>query len=541
MMAKKADDRYQTADEVAEELAHHTGTAAFDFTALPPLPGHYPSDIPDIPAMDATPAAPTGGFAFPMMDLGGVATPAPTYTPPAAPVHLPPAQVLATESGARSVARPPVARPVAASGSRAAPAPGQRSVRVVTVQSKPIAKRPADATPSGDVETPTRGRAADSTSGSSPARRTARRTPEKKPKGGFPVVAVAAAGVGGVALIVVLAVLVALTGRNDKPTATTVAAAPPPPPKVAKSPFRPIAELLPDDTAAVLVADPKVGWDQAQTHPDATTNSRRTADVLARWFKFDLRKFDRVTVAFDPNMSHAVAAGEGEALKGDPFRREADRPPLSEMETLPNGAVVFRNPLGPKVNPFNTDRRVRGVLLPNPPAYLIASGKSDLIDLAKSADTRKGPTGVDPALLRAATDATKSADTPLAFFAASGECQLPLKPVSKGKPEPLSAAGVELMTVTAAPAASGHLRLTVVLTGTDKNKLNHFLEHELTAMLEAVVGRELAKPLANPITEAVNEAKLTDLSGGRKQLTASFEWPWAAVLSAVDALMPDGR
>ncbi len=443
----------------------------------------------------------------------------------------------------------PVARPAAAPGAPAASTSGQRSVRVVTVQSKPIAKRPADATPSGDTQTPARGRGADTTaSGSSSsraspsARRTARRTPEKKAKGGFPVVAIAAAGVAGVALIVVLAVLVALSGQNTKPAATTAAVATrPTAPPVTKSPFRAVGELLPDGTAAVLVTDPRVGWDQALTHPDATAHSRRTTDLLARWFKFDLRKFDRVTVAFHPDMSRCVAAGEGEALKGDAFRKQLDNTPTAEIETLPNGAVVVRNALGPKANPFNAERRVRGVLLPNSPAYLIGTHNTDLTDLARTAPAHKGPTGVDPDLLRVTTDATKSADTPLAFFAASGRCELPLKPLALGKPEPLSALGIDLLTVTAAPAASGQLRLTVVLTGTDARNLNRFLEKELTGMLEALVGRELAKPLANPITAAALGAMPTDLGGGRKQLTASFEWPWVAVLPAVDKLMPTER
>ncbi len=535
MMAKKADDRYQTADEVSEELAHYTGDAAFDFSALPPLPGLELADIPVISADDA--AVPKSGFGFPTMDLGGAATPAPAVSPPAAAVQLPTAPVLATESGARSVARP-VVRSTA--GSSSAQSSGQRSVRVLTVQSKPIAKRPADATPSGPMESPTRGRSSDTPPSGSTPRRTARRTPDKKPKGGFPVVAVAAAGVAGVALIVVLAVLVAMAGRNDKPTTpTTPATTAPPPPKVAKSPFRPVSDLLPDDTAAVLVADPKVGWEQTQTHPDATTNSRRVADLMARWSKFDLRKFDRVTVAFHPDMSRCVAAGEGEVLTGDAFRKDLDRLQVAETETLPNGAVVVRNGRDPKANPFNAERRVRGALLPNPPAYLIGSDKGDVTDLAKTANARKGPTGVDPALLAAVTDATKTADTPLAFFAASGRCQLPLK--RGGTPEPLSAAGVDLMTVTAVAAEGGKVRLTVVLTGPNAGKLNRFLENDLTGMLDVLAGREMARPLANPITEAAQAAKPADLGGGRKQLTASFEWPWAAVLPVVDKLMPTER
>lgn len=542
MMSKKPTERFQTAAEVAAELAQYTGELAFDFSALPSIPG-----LDDIPSLDAAAPAPKSGTAFPAFDLsGGAATPAPVFTPaaavvpPAGPVPLPAAPVLASESGARSLPRPLV-RPVApVVASPASPPTGQRSVRVVAVQSKPIAKRPADATPSGDLDTPSRTRRAESTE-SEPTSRRARRPAAKKPKGGFPVVAVAVAGVAGVALIVVLAVIISLAGKNDKPTATT---APPPttpattPKPEVKSPFRPVADLLPDDTTAVLVGDPKRVWELALADADSAQNTRRTTDLLARWFRFDVKKFDRVTVCFHADMSRCVAAGEGDVLKGDGFRKELDRMPLVETESGPNGVVLVKNKPAVKENPFNSSRRVRGALLPAPAAYLIGSDKTDLAEVYKNASTRKGPTGVDLSLMAAVTDATKG-EPPLLYFAASGGCRLPLK--LKGTAEPLSSAGVDLLTLSVANADGGQARLTLTLVGSDTRKLEKFLEHELPGMLEAVAGQQLAKPLANPVAEAVQSAQRADAVNGRKQLTATFTWPWAAVPPVVEKLMPGER
>lgn len=538
MMAKRPDERFQTADEVARELALYTGDAKIDVNSLPALAGELDS-IPSLQALEATPAA-TSPLQFDFAPAASTPAPASATTPPSAPnaqtVPLPAAPVMASDSGLRSVARP-VVRPAAQqSGTQPAPQPSQRSVRILAVQAKPIAKPPADATPSGDVETPTRSRRAEASESNPSGRRPIRRPTPKKPKGGFPVVAVAAVGVASVALIVVLAVLIALSGKNDKPTPTT-SAPPPPPQQQARVTFRPVAELLPDDTAAVLVTDPKAFWENTQPEMDTAIATRRNADLLDRWFKFDPRKFDRVTVAFHAHMARCVAAGEGEVLKGEGFRKDLDGLRWTDAEAGPNGAVLVRTKRDPKAtNPFNTDRRVRAALLPGAAAYLIGSDKTDLADLYKNAGTRKGPSGIDQQLLAAVTEFTKTADTPLAFFAASGKCELPLKP--KSTPEPLSTAGIELFIVRVTNIDGQHARVTVQLLGPDGHKLNRFVEIELTAMLEAMIGRELAKPLATPITEACQTVQATDAPGGQKQLSVTFTWPWSAVHHAADKLLP---
>jgi serine/threonine protein kinase len=523
MMAKRPDDRYATAEEASRALAHYTG----DPTTAPPPDHDSVAGIPSLDALETLPAAPaSGGY---QIDFAPV-TPAPTTTPPAAnppahPVPLPAAPVMAGESGVRSVR---MVRPVAP------PPTGQRSVRVLVAQAKPIAKPPADATPSGDVDTPSRARRTDSGGAGSAARRPARRPPPKKAKGGFPVVAVAAVGVAVVALLVVLAVLIALAGKGEK-AAPTTAAPPPAPAPQAKSPFRPTAELLPDGTAAVLVADPKTYWATAEADHPFGSRVRRNTEFLTRGFGFDPRRFDRVTVAFQPDMSKCVAAGEGEVLAGDAFRKDLDRLQWADVEKGANGVLlVVRGKKDGKANPFNADRRVQGALLPTPAAYLIGSDEADLGKLSKSAATRT-PAGLDPPLADAVTAVTHSTDTPLVFFAASGGCRLPF---AKGATEPLSAHGVELLTLSGAAAADKRVRLTLAAVGPDARRLNRFVEMELPALLETLVGKELAKPLADPITEAVVAAVPADVVGGRKRLTVEFTWEWAAVHPVAEKLIP---
>lgn len=527
MMAKRPDERYQTADEVAEELARYTGDTPFDVDTLPHLPGLDLSTIP--PLEGVTPPAPRAAAG--VFDFGpSVPTPAPAAQPAPAAVPLPPAPAL--DSGVRSVVR--TVRAVSPPGG--GQASGQRSVRVLVAQARPIAKPPADVTPSAEVPAPsTRSRRADPSRSDPAGRRPGRKPPPKKAKGGFPLVAVAVAGVVGVALIVVFAVLIALSGKGgNQPTPTTAPAQAPPQP-VAKSPFRPTADLLPADTAAVLVADPKAYWALAQGDHGFGSRVRRNAEYLANFFKFDLRRFDRVVVAFQPNMTHCVAAGEGEHLKADAFRKELTSIPLTEAETAANGLVLVRA----KGNPFNPERRARAALLPAPVAYLIGTDASDVAAVAKAAGTRKWPPGMDSDLFSAADEAARSADPPLLFFAAGRACRLPLKPQTKEtKPEPLSAAGVDLLTLSGADADDKQVRLTLTLMGSDPKRLSRFVEVDLSLMLEAMLGKELAKPLADPLVEASQAAMPTDGPGGRKRLTVQFTWAWAAVHPAADKLIP---
>jgi serine/threonine-protein kinase len=508
MMAKKPDERYQTATEVSRELAAYTGDAAFNFTAAP--------------AFQAVDLSPTGSAATP--------TPARTPAADATPAVATPTAAT-TSRTVRVISRPP-AQPGTppTGGPRAGKPPG-------SLRARPIAKRPADATPSGDVDRPNPAtasgrRKADVTPTSSSTRRPPlRRPPPKKAKGGFPVVAAAVGGVVLVAFIVVLAVLVAFANRPAPPPTTTAEQKPPPQP-VAKSPYRPAAELLPDDTAAVLVADPKAHWERVG-FLEPTSRVRRNAEALFGWFKFDLRKFDRVTVAFQPDMTRCVAAGEGDVLAGDRLRKELDAVWWLTADTDPQGVTLVRQKRDPK-NPFNADKPpVRAELLPDKPAHLIGSSGLDLADVYKNPATRTGPTAADPLVLAAADAAGDTADTPLLFFAAGGGCRLPLK--SAGTPDPLRAYGVDLLTLTAAPAPDGkRVKLTLTALGPDAHKLDRFLGTDLPAALDALAGRTLA----DPIRAAATDLTPTDAANGRKQLTAEFTWDWSAVHAAADKLLP---
>ncbi|MCU0704493.1 MAG: serine/threonine protein kinase [Fimbriiglobus sp.] len=525
MMAKKPEDRYQTADEVARELTHFTGDRPLDAAQLPHLLG----ELAGLPSLDDTPAAApaaTSRGGFQTIDL---APPGGTTPPPAQPVAVPPAPAPATESGVRSVIRPVVRPANPSAASPASPPSGQRTVRVVS-QAKPIPKPSADATTPESTDIPTRPRRGTD--------RRAKRPPTKKPAGGFPVMAVVAAGVGGVALIVVLAVLLALSGKDDTVTPTTAAPpTTPTPPTTQKSPFRPAVELLPDDTAAVLVVDPKAYWELARPEVETTTNARRQVDTLDKWARFDPRRFDRVVVGFHADMGRRVAIGEGEVLKGSAFRDGLKQLPWAEVEPSANGTMVVRTKLPGKANQFNPPARaVRAALVADPPAYLLAvgpEGRADLADLYKHAQTRKGPAFTDARLLAAVTDAT-AAGTPLVFFAATADCRLPLDP--KGKAEPMSAFGVDLLTLTVANADAGQARVTLTLNGADKARLDRFAERQLAGLLEGVSGREQPGVLADPLTEALKTAAVAD-AGGRKQLTITFFWPWTAIHPAVDKFL----
>jgi hypothetical protein len=515
MMAKKPDDRQQTGSEVAKELAMYTDEAArFDFAANSTQPYHYVDLAPptaDPKSNDSLSTAPAANPAT------ASATVAPTGTRSVRPI----AEPQSGTTGQRTVR--PIATP---------PSTPQRSVQVV--RPKVIAKPTGDASPSDNLPaTDAKASMRERTPVSSPRHRKGQRRSAKKKPAEFPVIPVAVAGAVVIAIFVVAAII--LTRGNSTPPTKPTSTEPTRTAQVPVSPYRPVADLLPDHTAAVLIADPKPYWEKAQYEVRAESHERRIARFLADFFKFDVWRFDRVLVAMQPNPAKCVAAGEGgEPLsKPDQFRAELDQLKRFELDK-DNGITLVRLRPGPLKNPFNADRKVRAALLPAPAAYLIGTDAADLADLSKNATARKAPAGVDPLLLAAASGpATLTSPPPTVFFAASGDFQLPIKP---GKGEQLRTLGVELLTLSVR-LDEKQFQIELAISGANASKLRDFLTVEVPNALEAHAGSPAGKPLADRVRESFDAAPLTD-DGGMKKLTAQFTWDWQPVHDALEKVLP---
>ncbi|MEO2088579.1 MAG: hypothetical protein ABGY75_03655, partial [Gemmataceae bacterium] len=512
MMSKKPEERQQTGGEVARELAPHTEEAVrFDVVPAKFEPVEFAQPAGEPKSAEVEPAA--------------VATaPAPTVTRTVRPISGP----AAVQRTVRPVPAPPTSGPVAPPGTRL-----PQSVRT-----KPIAKPTADVTPSdslpgdgGRADPPIR--PTDTPPAGLRPRKTGRRpsySHRRREKKDFPLVPVAAVvGVLLAAAFVVAAVLLS-RGNSTPPTKAAVDPGKPAAPAVA---LRPIADLMPDDTAAVLVADPKQYWQVGQAEVRPLGHVRLHATALATAFKFDPWKCDRVVVAFQPNPARCVAAGEGELLaKPDQFRKDLEQLKRFHVETTKEGVTLVRQGVLPK-NPVNADKRVRAALLPPPAAYLISTDSVELMDIVRSTGTRAQPGGVDPKLLTAVA-ADLPVPRPFLWFAATGGFELPPKRDVAAR-VPLSKLGVELLTlVVRLDQKKFHTEL--VLAGPNPDRLREFVTTHLPGLLEGHMPTADGKKLAEVVRASASD--VVPGSDGGQKLTAKFAWDWQTVHEAAEKVIP---
>ena len=525
-MAKRPDERFASAAELAVELSMYTEDG-IAFEANPGVVSHgfqfqelTPAGTPEpkaAPAASTVTAAVAGSTASASVPGAVIRTVRPLSAPPGS----------TASAGVPGTARPP--KPA----STAVPARPK-----VPVRPKPIAKPGADVSPSDSLPgTGEPKRAARNDTPVSTRRRPGRRA--RKKSEGFPVVPVAVAAAVVIALVVVAAVVFSRTpaptnkstgGSVTPPAEAAKATTPSPAVPAVKHAFRPVPELLPDQTAAVLVAAPKEFWERVQGDVPPAAHARKTADFLGKFFKFDPWKFDRVVVAFHADSRRCVAAAEGDPLaKPDQFRKEVDQLRRLTAEAGPVGVTLFKQ--GRPGNPFNGGRDVRAVLLDSPPAYLVGTDLDDLTEMFKSG-VRKGPDKVSPKLLTAATAAgTSTTDGgPLLTFAASGDYHWPGQTGTTFR-----SAGVELLTLTAR-VADKKFQVEVTLSGLSAEELRLFAR-TLPKVVEDLVRGQNGKQLADAVRTAVTDATPTD-TGGSPTLTLRFAWNWQAALIAADSLIP---
>ena len=295
-----------------------------------------------------------------------------------------------------------------------------------------------------------------------------------KKRGGFPVWAMVALGLLCVALPFGALAILSRPKPTEAPGPPTIKKAVPPttPAEPPKPQFRPLRELLPSDTAAILVYFARPFWDAEE--PNLPKTLRANLDSLGKTYGFDPRWFDRGIVAFQPNANKFVACGEGAALNAEW---------LGDFEKAKGRTVAPADPHGIRSVRYNraivfvpNEDKVVGALLPTANgsgAILLSDSLVEMNGLVNRIRAKVAPTEISVTMFDSTNKLSRT--QPLATFMASGTFEIPQR--GEGEVQTLGSRGVDLFTATF--QFSGKWAISLDLAGKDETQLREFLDQVL--------------------------------------------------------------
>ncbi|QEL17092.1 serine/threonine protein kinase [Limnoglobus roseus] len=493
MLAKKPDDRIQTAAEVAKGLAPFTAEGL--------------ANTPDI-----------------VLTL-----PEPVAAVPARALAIPEGSTIAT--GAVHVLEAEVVTTVTAPTPKPAPIQPKKPVKLVPREpdsndsfpqsGSPVGTRTrgsnsdADGLPNSDDDT--RSRSRETEAGLATRRRQAKtRLAEKKRKKKLNWVPFAAVG-GVVALLAVVAAVIFL--RPPKPTAPPVDNAnntvPPP---VAKHVLPPAWVNVPDNATVFVVAHPEAYWLAAQSHIRPQSRFVKVLNDLTSRYRFDLRHGERFTFAnLGDRTGRGVATAEGAFLTPEW---------VGQTATWPGGKVQVLDGQKFLTFPPNGDWTMHGVISPRP-AYTISNNEGLIVELARRNATQK-PKLAD-GMLTAITE-PDNPNPPTFTFAASGGWQF-------GDGSTLGDLGAELVIIQAR-LVGDRFDVDVDIRGTSPDRVKEFVNVALWDRVKKSCPG--LKPYLQAITENTSNDgwdKVGNLHRLRK--TEAGAWPVDNAHVWLERLLPD--
>jgi len=306
-----------------------------------------------------------------------------------------------------------------------------------------------------------------------------------------------------------------------KTTPTTKPAEP------AKPQYRLLRELLPSDTAAILMYHARPFWDAEA--PNLPRNVRGTLDYLNKAYGFDPRWFERGLIAFQPNGTKVVAAGEAASLQGDW---------LAEFEKAKGRSVAAPDAFGIRTVRYNRlnlfvprEDKVAGAILP--PVHgiggmLISDSQVEMNSLLNHLTAKVAPRNIAEPLLETAIKHART--QPLAFFAASGAFEIPRH--GEGDPPNLAALGIDLFA--AMFQFEGKWTIEIDIAGADDSNLKPFLEVVLPKCFDG------ASPAATGFALRLkSQAKRAILStvGGEKHLKLTVTLEPGTMNALIESLL----
>jgi serine/threonine-protein kinase len=293
--------------------------------------------------------------------------------------------------------------------------------------------------------------------------------------------------------------------------------------------YRPMRELLPSDTAAILVYFPKPYWDAES--PNLPRGIRATLDALTKNYGFDPRWFERGVVAFQKNGVKCVASGEAAALNAEW---------LAEFEKVKGRVVGPADMIGirpvryNRVNAFvpkPKEDKVIGAVLPpvnGIGGVLLSDSQLEMNALMNHLAAKVQPSNVSEAMLDTAVRVART--HPHAFFAASGDFEVPR--TGQADPPSLGTYGINLFTATFHYDQKWNVEIDIA--GPDEKKLRHFYEVVLPKCFDnsSAAAAMMAKRI-----RTVKEPRPIVAEGGEKHLKASFVWENAAVCAVIEQFL----
>ena len=361
LLAKKPNDRYQSAQELATALEPYTAESPPEAPRRKSARSRKP--VPDGSTVVTTTVAPPALRRVAARAVGDEATPSAAMPRPAVAVGGP--KSLPSESSSPSM--------------------------------------PATDTPSGSSRTPK-------------SRRTKPRA-KKHRNAGIPTWAIAA-GSAFVVLAVGLIVGALVAKSSNDPNRSTAKTATGPggsPHNIGANSgpsLPPAAVNLPDNTIACLVIYPQPYIKRSSYEISSHPRYVGVLNMLTEAYRFDPRKFNRATIAFPAGKNNPfVATGEGSFANAD-WANSLDATP----------GFIGRNQDGLKYYecpPTAKDSSIFGGVLGDR-GFALANQKESLLSVVRRAGTKRLPVGLSPGLREALPD-VGDPSPPLATFVADGQ------------------------------------------------------------------------------------------------------------------------
>jgi eukaryotic-like serine/threonine-protein kinase len=493
LMAKRPEDRPQTATEVAEALGHIlAGTTKAG-------PDAEPFSFNDDPNAIYRPES------TPLPD--SVAMPVPESSQPTTP--------------ARSV-RLRVASPKSAAQVAVAPKPTKVLAKAFVPRADNAPS--SDSLPGNDAIVRTPSRAADSTERAMPRRSQSPKSSQAEKKSWVMIsVVICIVGIALLALAVAAAMMLKPSRENGASTSTsmmtpaTKTTLPTTPQKsTTPEPKRKLdlADLLPGDTRGFLVIQPKMYWERLAYAKSDDPQTKAHLNLLQKRTLIDPQKIERLTMTFSGSNSETTFVAEGPFLSEDFSSRWGGLPGTKESVSRGLKSWSFGTPF----------QNLRHGAVLGQSACVISTHKATITEL-QNRYVEKKPVQIPDDLQR--TLWGTNPNDYLFFFAANGRYSLP-------EGDTLGDHGINFAVIKGKlSAADVSFQLEVVAQ--NQSRLRDFMSIYLsTRMVEQ-------HPSIKSITELLADAEVREQRNGPFRVKTSILLPFEKAQETLDAMLHPAR
>jgi eukaryotic-like serine/threonine-protein kinase len=505
LLAKKADDRYQTAAQAAEALARvcQPGTLEEGYSTEP---AHEPFSFTDDPSDIYQPPPPSAAEAKARTETMAKAATVPSR--PAAATAPPSVRLRVVTPKATPQTAPVPVRAMNVTIPKADKAPSSDSLPSSRTPVKTGISR-AETDNDADAITPRKTRRAPAKAAPPP--------PKRKP-----ILLFAAIGIVCVVGMVVVGLFLFKLNKPDSSSSTTptVPATTTPTtnkvsPTVANSRVLALEDMIPSDTHGVIMFHPTEYWKRVAYEKPVDVRLTAHIEQLVRRLRVDPKECRRGILSFSTRSDYATLVAEGPFLTPTWIENFEKFDGIKTTETLRGGKRFTLT------TPFQTLKYA--ALLGND-AFVASSSRDIPLQLMQQYQEKKPSDGLRKELLRAVN---KNAETlPLLAFTATGSYNIP----DGGT---LSDRGISFANIIMSMNGNDFI-FKISLRGASNSRISDFISIYLsTKMVEQ-------HPRVKPLTDILADAEKTEV--GQKDYHA-FEMeaklPWTLAHEVLEGLLPN--